>query len=131
MTSWQLRHWLEENCVAAHNEIVSCDRTADKCAKAALSLSILCAPFLGVGIACFTTLDEPVTGGVMFGVIGALLTASVPCWVVGAVKTRNAVSNGVEVYNAQCARRYYTHTKSPVLFQLTASKNGMGCAINF
>ena len=127
MTSWEIRNYLKEKCPAAYNEIINSENTAFRCKKAAIALDACCAAPLGAGIGCFAA-GVPVAGGVLIGLCGVLAAASIPCWVVGTVKDRSAVENGVEMYNMQCGRN---SAYTPVEFRIQACDNGIGLAMKF
>lgn len=126
MNSLQLQKYFEDNCPAAYNEIYNSAKTSVKCWTAAIVLDAIIVAPLCAGIYCLT--KNTVAGGVLIGLCGTIAAASIPCWIVGAVKTNNAISNGVEVYNAQCNKRY---VQAPIQFQIQTSQNGIGIAMNF
>ena len=56
----------------------------------------------------------------------ALLTASIPCLIVGGIRKNNSH----EIYNEQCAARQQAKA-TPVTLGLTLGGNGVGVALNF
>lgn len=128
MSEWQVRSYLEKNCPSAYNEIQRSEAIGSRCKLTGGIFDILCAAPLGAGIYCYTGGKMPVVGAALLGVCGLFVTISIPCWIVGAVKSNHAVRNGVEVYNMQCARNYVS---TPIEFRLQTSQNGIGIAMNF
>lgn len=63
-----------------------------------------------------------VSGSVFLGIGGGLVTASVPCIIVGGIRKYNSH----DVYNKSCASG-----QMAVTFGIQASQNGLGLAVNF
>ena len=127
MTSYECLRFLEENCPSAYYEYIESERIGTRCKTTAIILDCCIAAPLGAGIGCYVY-NENLAGGILMGVCGLLAAASIPCWIVGTVKSNHALANGIETYNAQCGRRY---AETPLELKLTTNENGVGLALKF
>ena len=122
----ELISYFQDNCPAAYKEILDCSNVSRRCNIGWFCLGLPAIALIITG-ACLVK-DDPIAGGACLGLGGTCATACVPLIIVSVVKSKNAVSNGVEAYNAQCSRRY---AQTPVEFQIQTSNNGIGFAMNF
>lgn len=126
VTEDEVLDYLVKYCPVAINEIQRCENASKNCNISWFTLGLA-----GVGLVVYGACDAKNTSGVTcLGLGGACLTACVPLVIVSLVMSKHAVPNGLEIYNAQCTKRFYSSTPS-VDFKLQVSNNGFGFAINF
>ena len=127
MDEIQLINYLTENCTAAYNEF---DKYANAYYNNTIAASVLTGVSiipLGVGAFYFKNSD-PLIGGLMMGLCGTLIVASIPCWVIAANKRNEALPRALDVYHSQCGN---SASATNIQFNLNLSTNGLGVTMCF
>lgn len=124
----QLIAYLKDNCPAAYSEF---DRYATSYYRNSITAGVLTGTSivpLAVGI-LYLKNGDALIGGLLMGLTGSLLVASVPCWVVATKKKKQAIPMALDVYNSQCVES--TTYSSTLNFKLNLSATSFGLTMTF
>ena len=140
----QYASFIRQNCNEAweyYDSGKSLWSTGWKCFGTGLGFTTAGAILLGVGVGAgvrysysggYTYYDNSaylgcvIPGAILTATGGALLTACVPCLVIGGIRKNNSH----EVYNEKCATTQQAKAV-PMTFGFSASENGIGVALKF
>ena len=140
----QYASFIKLNCKEAwdyYDSGISLWSTGWKCFGMGIGFTTAGAILLGVGVGAgtkysysggYSYFDEStylgciIPGAILTATGGALLTACVPCLVIGGIRKNNSH----EVYNEKCASQRQAKAV-PMTFGFSASENGLGVALKF